>query len=155
MKIKILLLFVIVSFGLIPKANAQDKFNGVHTFLNNLYRLSDAETRSVSPENPTGGKGQAARATLKEGTAARAARDLGQGWKVRPYIHIKPGETAILADIEGSGVIKQIWMTPTGTWRDEILRIYWDGEDQPSVEVPVGDFLQWAGTISIKFLRWP
>ena len=31
-------------------------------------------------------------------------------------------------------------MTPTGTWRYSILRIYWDGETTPSVECPVGDF---------------
>src|SRR5699024_1387085 len=85
-------------------------------------------------------KGQAARATLENGTAVHAARDLGQGWKVRPYIHIKAGQTDTLANIDGPGAIKQIWMTPTGTWRDEILRIYWDGEDEPSVEVPLGDF---------------
>ena len=31
-------------------------------------------------------------------------------------------------------------MTPTGHWRFSILRIYWDGQEQPSVECPVGDF---------------
>ncbi|MFH1569672.1 MAG: glycoside hydrolase family 172 protein, partial [Gemmatimonadota bacterium] len=36
--------------------------------------------------------------------------------------------------------IQQIWMTPTGHWRFAILRIYWDGQEQPSVECPVGDF---------------
>ncbi|HDK36111.1 MAG TPA: DUF2961 domain-containing protein, partial [Bacteroidetes bacterium] len=45
-----------------------------------------------------------------------------------------------LAEIEGPGAIQQIWMTPTGNWRFAILRIYWDGEKEPSVEVPVGDF---------------
>jgi hypothetical protein len=140
MKPKILLLSAAIFFGLIAKANAQQEFNGVHTYLNNLYRLSDAETRSISPENPTGGKGQGGRATLENGTMAHAARELGQGWKVNPYIHIKAGQVDTLADIDGPGAIKQIWMTPTGTWRDEILRIYWDGEEEPSVEVPVGDF---------------
>jgi hypothetical protein len=79
-------------------------------------------------------------ATPKNGTAGHAAQDLGQGWKVNPYIYIKAGQTDTLADIDSSGAIKQIWMTPTGKWRDEILRIYWDGEKNPSIEVPVGDF---------------
>lgn len=75
-----------------------------------------------------------------QGTASDAARDLGQGWKVNPYIVIRPNETATLAEITGQGAIQHIWMTPTGNWRFSILRMYWDGEKEPSVEVPVGDF---------------
>jgi len=58
--------------------------------MDNLYRLSDAKARSISPENFTGEKGKGGMATLEEGSAAKAARELGQGWKVNPYIHIKP-----------------------------------------------------------------
>ena len=76
-----------------------------------------------------------------EGWAAtRGARELGQGWKVSPCIAIAAGQTFTLADIEGPGLIQQIWMTPTGIWRNSILRIYWDGAEHPSVECPVGDF---------------
>lgn len=57
-----------------------------------------------------------------------------------PSVRIAPGETFELADIDGAGAIQQIWMTPTGNWRYSILRIYWDGQEQPSVECPVGDF---------------
>ena len=53
---------------------------------------------------------------------------------------MEPGQTLTLADISGSGAIQHIWMTPTGDWRLSILRMYWDGETDPSVEVPVGDF---------------
>jgi hypothetical protein len=53
---------------------------------------------------------------------------------------IRAGETFELANIEGQGAIQQIWMTPTGNWRFSILRIYWDDQEQPSVECPVGDF---------------
>lgn len=67
-------------------------------------------------------------------------RDLGTGWKVNPYIIIPPGETFEIAHITGSGMINHIWMTPTGKWRDAIIRFYWDGDRQPSVECPVGDF---------------
>ncbi len=45
-----------------------------------------------------------------------------------------------MADITGPGAIQQIWMTPTGVWRQTILRFYWDGEEGASVECPVGDF---------------
>jgi len=116
----------------------ESSFNGLYLNMGNLARLSKAKTRSISPENFTGEKGKGGMST--DGLAAKAARDLGQGWKVSPYIWIEPGQTSILADIEGPGAIQQIWMTPTGNWRYSILRFYWDGEDEPSVEVPVGDF---------------
>ena len=114
------------------------QFNGLGMHMGNLARLSEAKTRSISPENFTGEKGQGGMAV--EGTGAGAARDLGQGWKVSPSIVIPAGETFTLADINGPGAIQQIWMTPTGTWRHSILRIYWDDQTIPSVECPVGDF---------------
>jgi hypothetical protein len=113
-------------------------FDGITTGVGDLPRLSSAKTRSVSPENFTGEKGRGGMAT--EGTGASAARDLGRGWKISPSVVIKPGQVFTLADIRGPGAIQHIWMTPTGTWRYSILRMYWDGEETPSVEVPVGDF---------------
>src|SRR5947207_10549413 len=103
-----------------------------------LARLSNAKSRSISPENFTGEKGKAGMAT--EGTGKNAARELGIGWKISPSIRIEPGKTFTLANIAGSGAIQHIWMTPTGKWRSSILRIYWDEQEQPSVECPVGDF---------------
>lgn len=113
-------------------------FNGLGMNLGNLARLSNAQSRSISPENFTGEKGKGGMATT--GTGADCARDLGQGWKLSPSVAIQPGETFTLADIEGQGAIQQIWMTPTGNWRYSILRIYWDDQEQPAVECPVGDF---------------
>ncbi|MCW5965437.1 MAG: DUF2961 domain-containing protein [Bryobacterales bacterium] len=122
-----------------PLLHAQAQpFDGLETGLHNLYRLSNAETRSISPENFTGEKGRGGMAT--EGTGQNAARNLGQGWKVSPSVRIKGGESFTLASIDGPGAIQHIWMTPTGNWRCSILRIYWDEETEPSVEVPVGDF---------------
>lgn len=115
-----------------------NQFSGLGMHMGNLSRLSRAQTRSISPENFTGEKGQGGRAT--EGTGASCARELGRGWKISPSVVIEPGETFTLADIEGPGAIQQIWMTPTGTWRHNILRIYWDDQEEPSVECPVGDF---------------
>ncbi len=121
-------------------AYSQEPFNGLDAGMTNLFRLSDAKTRSISPENYKGEKGKGGMATLENGSAGNAARDLGLGWKVNPYVRIQSGETFTIAEIEGPGAIKHIWMTPAGTWRYSILRFYWDDETEPSVEVPVGDF---------------
>jgi hypothetical protein len=126
--------------------SAQTKFNGLEMNMGNLYRLSDAKTRSISPENFSGEKGKGGMADpadkdkLNTANAAWAARDLGKGWKVNPYVRIKSGEVFTMAEIDGPGAIQHIWMTPTGNWRFSIMRIYWDGETEPSVECPIGDF---------------
>ena len=113
-------------------------YNGLNLSLGNLSRLSDAKTRSISPENFTGAKGKGGMAT--EGTGASCARELGQGWKMSPSVRIGAGEIFEVARIDGPGAIQQIWLTPTGNWRYSILRFYWDGEETPSIECPVGDF---------------
>ena len=114
-------------------------FNGLGCHLGNLSLLSNAQTRSISSENFTGEKGKGGMAT--DGTGAKCARDLGRGWKLSPSIQIQPGEVREVALIDGPGAIQQIWMTPSGNnWRYYILRIYWDDQEQPSVECPVGDF---------------
>jgi hypothetical protein len=121
-----------------PAAPALFARDGLESGLGSLYRTSSAQTRSISPENFTGEKGKAGMAT--EGTGKNASRDLGQGWKVSPSIKIKAKTTFTLGEIKGPGCIQQIWMTPTGNFRHSILRFYWDGETEPSVECPVGDF---------------
>ena len=115
------------------------EFNGLGMHLGNLARLSNAKTRSISAENFTGAKGQGGMAT--DGTGAIAARELGQGWKVSPSIVIPGHATVILADIDGPGAIQHIWLTVTpAAWRQLVLRCYWDDEEAPSVETPLGDF---------------
>ena len=113
-------------------------YNGIDAGLNNLFRLSNAKSRSISPENFNGAKGKGGMAV--SGTGSQAARDLGQGWKLSPSVVIKAKTSFTLAEIDSSGSIQHIWMTPTGNWRYSILRFYWDDETTPSVEVPVGDF---------------
>lgn len=138
--------FLILCLLIGGSVSAQSSFNGLDLNMGNLYRLSNAQSRSISPENFTGEKGKGGMARLEDKTernkanAANAARDLGQGWKVNPYITINSGETVTLGEIEGPGAIQHIWMTPTGNWRFSIIRIYWDDETTPSVECPVGDF---------------
>ena len=134
--VKITIFFVLAT--LVVYAAEEKIFNGLYLNLGNLARLSHAKSRSISPENFTGEKGKGGMSV--DGLAKNAARDLGQGWKVSPFIQIQPKETFVLAEIKGPGAIQQIWMTPSGKWRFSILRFYWDGEKEPSVEVPVGDF---------------
>lgn len=111
---------------------------GLSFGLGGLPLLSDARTRSISAENPTGEKGRGA---MTVPTSTDAASDLGKGWKVRPCIPLPPGSTTTLADVRGPGMIQHIWITASPkTYRDCILRFYWDGEVEPSVEVPLGDF---------------
>jgi hypothetical protein len=116
-----------------------DTFNGLGMHLGNLSRLSPALTRSISAENPTGAKGQGGMAT--EGTGASAARELGQGWKVSPSLNLEGASTTTLADIQGPGAIQHIWCTVHPEhWRQLVLRAYWDDEEAPSIQVPLGDF---------------
>src|SRR5436190_20826775 len=96
-------------------AQQPGKFNGIESNLSNIYRLSDAKTRSISPENFNGEKGKGGMATT--GTGANASRDLGQTWKVSPSVIIKKGTTYTIAEIDGPGAVQHIWMTPTGNWR--------------------------------------
>jgi hypothetical protein len=57
---------------------------------------------------------------------------------------IKGGETRTLGEVNGPGVITHMWFTISSgdRWhlKNIVLRIYWDGETTPSVEVPIGDF---------------
>ncbi|MBW7995178.1 MAG: DUF2961 domain-containing protein [Candidatus Glassbacteria bacterium] len=86
-------------------------------------------SRWISFENPDGAKGQGGRAN--------------EGRKGAPARPIKAGERVRLARIEGPGVIRRIWLTVRGEpefLRGMVIRFYWDGQDYPSVEVPLQDF---------------
>jgi len=107
--------------------------------LRSLATLSGAHTRSISPENFDGAKGGGGRAT--EGTGAGPAVELGPGWKVSPSVDIAGKTTFELAAIDGPAVITHIWITThRNNWRSLVLRAYWDGSDEPAIEVPLGDF---------------
>lgn len=110
-----------------------------------LPYLENAETRMISAENPTGEKGGACRwdpdPTNPMLPHSEAALDLGRGWKVRPFIKLASQETAVLADIEGPGSIRHFFITSDLHYYSElVLRIYWDDEETPSVESPLGAF---------------
>jgi len=108
----------------------------------NLPLLSDLETRSISSENPDGQKGGGARHAPEPDNPASA---LGPGWKARPCIILPARTETVLAEIEGTGVIQHIWLTiDPRRFRQFVLRMYWDGEEAPSVETPLGDFFACA-----------
>ena len=101
--------------------------------------LKQGQSRSINWENRKGEKGR----------GGMASGPLGPSRKGSPCIPlIKAGETVTLAEIEGPAVIQHIWMTVTGQvspanryiLRDLVLRMYWEEEDAPSVESPLGDF---------------
>lgn len=91
----------------------------------NLTRISRDVTFACSSENPTG---------VKNGGTKGTAKD-----KLNPFTIVKPGETLVLADIEGPGVIQQVWICGDTSWHF-ILRMYWDHQEFPSVESPLSAF---------------
>ena len=107
-----------------------------------LYLQSGITTRQITPENPTGAKGGACQAVPGDDMRfSYAASKLGKGWKVNPFIWLEHGKTAVLADIEGPGCINEFWITSDiPSFNDLVLRMYWDHEQAPSVEVPLGSF---------------
>ena len=132
-----------------------DDFTPLGAGLSGLPMLSGARTRSVSPENPTGEKGKGAMAVPDPDDPdvpdvpddpdtlpfSPAASDLGQGWKVSPFVKVAAGETHTVMDVAGPGVIQHIWLVADpAKGRSHIIRFYWDGEETPSIETPVSDF---------------
>ena len=105
-------IFILAALCMATISIYAQNFNGLDMNMGNLYRLSNAKTRSISPENFTGEKkgGMADPITDKEkinqANAHHAAKTLGQGWKVNPYVNIGPNETFTLAEIEGPGSIQ-------------------------------------------------
>jgi hypothetical protein len=135
--------------------------------LGNIMKLSHARTRSLSAENIYGEKGRSAMAEVSatpQPEVAKlgqpwqenaAARELGRGWKVRPYLVLPKASTTKIMDIDGPGVIQHIWITVHEKHtRDLILRAYWDGSDKPSVETPIGDFFcnGWKNRVTVLAL---
>ena len=133
----------VVSFA--PSAFPQAS-GATDTGLGSLANLvPDSQSRMVSPENPTGGKGMGAMAVPGPDLPfSAAASALGQGWKVNPFLKLAPHSTSTIMDVSGPGTIEHIWIATMqnlhGLGRALVLRFYWDGETDPSVEVPLTDF---------------
>ena len=96
-----------------------------------LYSLPKGiVTRWASAESPDAEKGAAGRELF--------------GRKGRPCVPLKAGECLMMAHGEGMGTIRRMWITISNRapelMRGIVLRMYWDGEEKPAVEAPVGDF---------------
>ena len=77
----------------------------------------------------------------------------------RDFIVIPEGETAVLAEMKGAGCVKHIWVTTRSSdehyLRKLVLRMYWDGEEEPSVEVPIGDFFGIGHAMTHNYVSAP
>jgi hypothetical protein len=112
-------------------------------WLGSVWRLSEAQTRSVSAENPDGAPGGGARAVPGEDPhCSPAAAVLGRGWKVRPCLrNIGPQGTATLADVPGPGVVQHFWCTVRPEHLGGLrLRVRYDGQAPAAIDVPLGHF---------------
>ncbi len=131
-----LLLSIVVVIGFAPSALCADP--QAVDLITKPYDLDTGMTsRSISFENPTGAPGQ----------GGKAASRLGVGRKGRPARAIKPGETVQLCDIEGPGAIRHIWMTTrpnAKSLRSLVIRAWWEGQEHPSIECPLGDLFGMA-----------
>lgn len=86
--------------------------------LDTLFLIRDVETRRVSSAAEDGSNNDSRR--------------------------VPAGSSIVVAEIPGAGIIRHIWCTQSGSdpnlYTLLVLRMYWDGEESPSVEVPLGDF---------------
>lgn len=82
--------------------------------------------------------------TLHSGVTSARASSSDRTGRNADFVSINAGATVTLAEISGAGEIRHIWMTINSPspnhLRELVLRMYWDGEKDPSVEVPIGDF---------------
>ena len=98
--------------------------------LNPAFIDTSLDSRAVTFENPTGARGA--------GGTAHGGR------KGAPNRTIQPGETVVLADLEGPGVIRHIWVTipvmRPERMRAQTIEVRYDGRDEPSIAAPLLDF---------------
>ena len=101
--------------------------------LDGLLKIVDAKTKRISSYDRTGGNAD--------------------------YIKFKKGETATLAEMKGTGIVKHIWVTISSkdemARRNLVLRMYWDGQEHPSVEAPIGDFFGQGWGMKYNFISLP
>lgn len=101
--------------------------------LDGLLRLSDARSRRVSSYDRSGGNAD--------------------------RVQFGPGETFVMCDLSGAGIIRHIWITLSSkdlmSRKNLVLRCYWDGQDHPSVECPLGDFFGQGWGMKYNFSSLP
>jgi len=116
--------------GDLSGSRAQESLAGPEGYLDSLFILRSTTTSRISSYDRTGGN--------------------------HDWIDVAPGETRTLAEIPGSGVIRRFYIAPYAPdrmrYRKLILRMYWDGERDPCVEVPIGDFFG-SGLGTLRYFR--
>jgi hypothetical protein len=109
---------------------AQEGYTGREGYLDDLFILKGTKTSRISSYDRSGGN--------------------------HDWVDIAPGETKVLAEIPGAGVIRRFYVAPYAPdrmrYRKLILRMYWDGEKDPCVEVPIGDFFG-SGLGTLRYFR--
>lgn len=134
---------ILVSLALMPSL-----FAG--TFLEDLAKPQEGRSRRATSTMRVGEirRGGAER-KLNPQADPRGDLDEASNWD---NFNVAPGETHVLLDAQGPGVITHIWLTFLGPepqdWarkgsanhQEMLLRMYWDGAKRPAVEAPVGDF---------------
>ncbi len=131
MKPKKLLQFIAIAFVMLAISCQTNQPKTTENVLSApLFQYHDLEPRWNSFENPTSEKGMG-------GTE-------NQGAKGHPYDYLKAGETKVLLDVQGSGIITRMWFTiqdrSPKMLRSLKIEMFWDGNDKPAVSVPFGDF---------------
>ncbi len=127
--------------------------------LDTIFQIRNAQSRSISAENPDGaraGGGRATAETTLHPGSADAARELGQGWKVSPCASIPAGSVFTMARITGPGVVRHVWITVAPEFlRNLALEVYYDGASTPGISVPLGDFFCQAWGVRSAVLAIP
>lgn len=94
-------------------------------------------------------------ARLRPGVRRKRAATWDRSGRNDDFVRVPAGETVVLAEDEGPGQLTHVWLTlrTADLWwgRHLVLRAYWDGEDSPSVEVPLGDFLGAGNAVVAPF----
>lgn len=95
-----------------------------------LFEYRPLKPRWISPENPTGAAGEGGREN--------------RGAKGHPFDTLPAGQSLVLGEIKGAGVIRRMWITINDRSPEMLralrLEMYWDGASTPAVAVPLGDF---------------
>ncbi|RYG35450.1 DUF2961 domain-containing protein, partial [bacterium] len=101
--------------------------------LGNIARIIDARSKRLSSYDRSGGNGD--------------------------EVRVEAGATYAMAEIEGAGVVTHIWITLSSAdplaRRNIVLRMFWDGQEHPSVESPIGDFFGQGWAMKYEFSSTP
>ena len=104
-----------------------------HGPLSNVAKIVDARSKRISSYDRAGGNGD--------------------------NIQVPAHSTVTIAEMQGAGIVKHIWVTMSSgdllMRRNLVLRMYWDGQEHPSVESPIGDFFGQGWGMKYNFISLP